>query len=82
VVETEDFLPEITFQYGIGKGLPPEEAGAGAILPQLPAGPPVASARAPMALSAAPRLYRRPSGVRMARRCVWSSGCAWSVRIL
>ena len=40
VVETEDFLPEITFQYGIGKGLLPEEAGAGAILPQLPAGPP------------------------------------------
>jgi hypothetical protein len=24
VVETADFLPEITFQYGIGKGLPPE----------------------------------------------------------
>jgi hypothetical protein len=22
VVETEDFLPEITFQYGVGKGLP------------------------------------------------------------
>ena len=24
VVETEDFLPEITFQYGVGKGLPAE----------------------------------------------------------
>jgi hypothetical protein len=24
VVETSDFLPEITFQYGVGKGLPPE----------------------------------------------------------
>ena len=24
VVETEDFLPEISFQYGVGKGLPPE----------------------------------------------------------
>ena len=24
VVETADFLPEITFQYGVGKGLPPE----------------------------------------------------------
>jgi hypothetical protein len=24
VVETQDFLPEISFQYGVGKGLPPE----------------------------------------------------------
>jgi hypothetical protein len=33
VIETEDFLPEITFQYGVGKGLPPANtiatAGAG-----------------------------------------------------
>lgn len=30
VVDTQDFLPEITFQYGVGKGLPPTEApGAG-----------------------------------------------------
>jgi len=26
VVETADFLPEISFQYGVGKGLPPEES--------------------------------------------------------
>jgi hypothetical protein len=35
VVETNDFLPEISFQYGIGKGLPPDgtiaTAGVGAI---------------------------------------------------
>lgn len=30
VVETKDFLPEITFQYGVGKGLPPtEDLGSG-----------------------------------------------------
>jgi hypothetical protein len=29
VVETADFLPEISFQYGIGKGIPGEEAGRG-----------------------------------------------------
>ena len=29
VVETEDFLPEITFQYGVGKPLPPAETHAG-----------------------------------------------------
>jgi hypothetical protein len=27
VVETADFLPEISFQYGIGKGIPGDEAG-------------------------------------------------------
>jgi len=30
VVETEDFLPEITFQYGMGKGLPSEGTTAAA----------------------------------------------------
>jgi hypothetical protein len=30
VVETADFLPEITFQYGVGKGLPPELTTAAA----------------------------------------------------
>jgi hypothetical protein len=30
VVETADFLPEITFQYGVGKGLPPERTVAAA----------------------------------------------------
>jgi len=35
VVETTDFLPEITFQYGVGKGLPPLPRGGGA-----PGGPP------------------------------------------
>jgi hypothetical protein len=30
VVETSDFLPEITFQYGVGKGLPPLARGGGA----------------------------------------------------
>ena len=29
VVETQDFLPEITFQYGSGKGLPPAETVIG-----------------------------------------------------
>jgi hypothetical protein len=29
VVETQDFLPEISFQYGIGKGLPEDDAGPG-----------------------------------------------------
>jgi len=33
VVETDDFLPEITFQYGVGKGLPPEETIGTANLP-------------------------------------------------
>jgi hypothetical protein len=37
VVETEDFLPEITFQYGIGKGLP-DDRTSGPIGPG--AGPP------------------------------------------
>ena len=30
VVETADFLPEITFEYGVGKGLPPLPRGGGA----------------------------------------------------
>jgi hypothetical protein len=46
VVETSDFLPEITFQYGVGKGLPPEETfgpiatggGAGGPPPGAPPG--------------------------------------------
>src|ERR1039458_3190417 len=40
VVETEDFLPEITFQYGIGKGLPPDGTIATGNLPPLGGGPP------------------------------------------
>jgi hypothetical protein len=36
VVETEDFLPEITFQYGVGKGLP----DAGTVGTTGPGGPP------------------------------------------
>ncbi len=50
VVETADFLPEITFQYGIGKGLPPEDTIGtgnlpppivpGGIPPGFPGGPP------------------------------------------
>jgi hypothetical protein len=39
VVETEDFLPEITFQYGVGKALPPLETVGTANL-----GPPPGSA--------------------------------------
>jgi hypothetical protein len=39
VVETEDFLPEITFQYGVGKPLPPLETVGTANL-----GPPPGSA--------------------------------------
>jgi len=43
VVETEDFLPEITFQYGVGKGLPAEGTIGTGNLPPLgggaPAGP-------------------------------------------
>ena len=37
LVETEDFLPEITFQYGVGKGLP-GTGTSGPVGP--PAGPP------------------------------------------
>src|ERR1017187_824051 len=43
VVETADFLPEITFQYGVGKGLPPEGTIGTGNLPPLSAlagGPP------------------------------------------
>jgi hypothetical protein len=40
VVETADFLPEITFQYGIGKGLPAEATIGTANLPPPGAGPP------------------------------------------
>jgi len=40
VVETEDFLPEITFQYGIGKGLPQERTIGTGNLPPLGGGPP------------------------------------------
>ena len=43
VVETQDFLPEITFQYGVGKGLPPEPTIGTGNLPPLvgpaPGGP-------------------------------------------
>ncbi len=42
VVETEDFLPEITFQYGVGKGLPAETTiGTGNLPPLIgaPGGP-------------------------------------------
>jgi hypothetical protein len=46
VVETSDFLPEITFQYGVGEGLPPEQTfgpigsggGAGGPPPGVPPG--------------------------------------------
>ena len=45
VVETSDFLPEVTFQYGVGKGLPPEQSvgpigsgGAGGPPPGAPPG--------------------------------------------
>ena len=42
VVETEDFLPEISFQYGVGKGLPGEDTIGTANLPPppLPSGAP------------------------------------------
>jgi len=40
VVETEDFLPEITFQYGIGKGLPASDTIGTANLGPPPGGPP------------------------------------------
>jgi hypothetical protein len=60
VVETSDFLPEITFQYGVGKGLPPEETIGTANLPPPPAagfpgaGPPGGGPAAiPASLSAA-----------------------------
>jgi hypothetical protein len=38
VVETSDFLPEISFQYGVGKGLPPEGTIGTASLPPPPPG--------------------------------------------
>jgi hypothetical protein len=38
VVETADFLPEITFQYGVVKGLPPEGTIGTASLPPPPSG--------------------------------------------
>jgi hypothetical protein len=38
VVESEDFLPEITFQYGVGKGLPREETLGTANLPTINVG--------------------------------------------
>jgi len=40
VVETEDFLPEITFQYGVGKGLPAEKTIGTGNLPPIPGGGP------------------------------------------
>jgi len=45
VVETQDFLPEVTFQYGIGKGLPAADTIGTGNLPPLggaagPGGPP------------------------------------------
>src|ERR1039457_4237792 len=40
VVETEDFLPEITFQYGIGKGLPLAGGTGAGNLPPPGGGPP------------------------------------------
>jgi hypothetical protein len=38
VVETTDFLPEITFQYGVGKGLPAEKTIGTGNLPAIPGG--------------------------------------------
>ncbi|MDB6010819.1 MAG: hypothetical protein JWL65_3069 [Gammaproteobacteria bacterium] len=38
VVETEDFLPEITFQYGVGKGLPAQKTIGTGNLPSLGGG--------------------------------------------
>jgi len=43
VVETEDFLPEITFQYGVGKPLPPLETVGTANLGPPPGSAPPAS---------------------------------------
>ncbi len=59
VVETEDFLPEITFQYGVGKGLPAEGTIGTGNLPPLGGGPPGApSGAAP----GGPGPVRRGSG--------------------
>ena len=41
VIETNDFLPEISFQYGVGKGLPSEGTlGTASLGGGVPAGPP------------------------------------------
>lgn len=45
VVETMDFLPGVTFQYGVGKPLPPEETRGSFSLGPPPAGPPGSSPR-------------------------------------
>ena len=48
VVETDDFLPEITFQYGVGKPLPPlETVGTANLGPPPGSGPPGGLAAGP-----------------------------------
>jgi hypothetical protein len=58
VVETVDFLPEITFQYGVGKGLPPAETFG----PGLPEGGPPGGAEAAVA---------GPGGVAALAKAIW-----------
>jgi hypothetical protein len=60
VVETADFLPEITFQYGVGKGLP-NAATVGAIGPGGPAGGPPSGAPA----------VAGPGGVAALAKAIW-----------
>ena len=66
VVETKDFLPEITFQYGVGKGLPADGTIGTGNLPPLgggaPAGPPAGGPG-----SAGPG----PGGVAALSKAIW-----------
>jgi hypothetical protein len=66
VVETEDFLPEITFQYGIGKGLPQERTIGTGNLPPLGGGPPGGGPPGGGPLGAGP-----PDGIASLSKGIW-----------
>jgi hypothetical protein len=70
VVETKDFLPEITFQYGVGKGLPAEATIGTGNLPPLAGAPGPGGSGGPGPGSPGPG-GPGPGGVAALSKAIW-----------
>jgi len=68
VVETADFMDGISFQYGLGKGLPPQGAG-----PNAQAGPPPAALFTPPGGAPPPGAAPPPSALGDLSKAIWGS---------
>jgi hypothetical protein len=69
VVETADFMDGISFQYGLGKGLPPQ----GAVGPNAQAGPPPAALFTPPGGAPPPGAAPPPSELGDLSKAIWGS---------